>query len=214
MLSLALVPILAAGAFAAPPAYGASTTTSSSPPAPTDETSDFVRLYLGLPDKTAPEGAPFPYNNADYLLQTPSTGYFGHSLGEDWCSGQIVFTSLQVPEPSDYYFSPADASNSSSIVRRENELYNLVLHIASAEEADSQGRRSVNQTQCEGQSATAGLKVETDGFAKLSYDDEEGFGSWYICWVEGNPVGPSLFYRSATETTPAGCSEAVLASVW
>jgi hypothetical protein len=115
MLKHALVPVLAAGALATPPAYPA--TTSASYPATTGS-SDFVRFYIGVTDDSAPEGSPFPYDTAEYINQTPSTGYFGHSRGEDWCSGQIVFTRLQVPEPSDYYFSPAGADNSTSIVRR------------------------------------------------------------------------------------------------
>jgi hypothetical protein len=115
MLKHVLVPVLAAGALAAPPAYP--TTTSASYPAATGS-SDFVRFYIGVTGDSAPEGSPFPYDTAEYINPTPSTGYFGHSLGEDWCSGQIVFTRLQVPEPSDYYFSPAGADNSTSIVRR------------------------------------------------------------------------------------------------
>jgi hypothetical protein len=171
MLKHALVPVLAAGALAAPPAYP--TTTSASYPVAT-ESSDFVRFYIGVTDDSAPEGSPFPYDTAEYINQTPSTGYFGYSLGEDWCSGQIVFTRSQVPEPSDYYFSSVGADNSTSIVRRQNPTASFVLHVASVDEADSQGRRSVNQTDCAGQSATEGLRVETEPFARLTYDDEEG----------------------------------------
>jgi hypothetical protein len=171
MLSRTIIPVLAAGAFAAPPIYP-STTPSSYPVA--DGPSDFVSFKVGVIGNSALEGAPFPYSEVDNINQLLSTGYFGHSLGQDWCSGQIVFTRSQVPEPSSYYFSPASVDNSTSIVRRETPTESYVLHVATVEEADPQGRRPVNQTGCVGQSATEGLRVETEPFARLTYDDEEG----------------------------------------
>ena len=43
------------------------------------------------------------------------------------------------------------------------------------------------------------------------------FGSWYICYTATDASGyqgPSLFYRSGKETTPASCRDISLISAW
>jgi hypothetical protein len=184
MLSHAIIPFLAAGAFAAPPpAYATSHATAGptagptavSPIYPAAETADFIRLHINVTAGQAPEGAPFPYSDVQNINALPSTGYFGRATGEEFCSGQVIFTRLQVPEPADYYLSPVSATNSSLTMRRDSfTTHSRVLHIASTGEADAQGRRPVNQTECAGQLATPGLRVEREPYARLTYEDKGG----------------------------------------
>lgn len=87
--------------------------------------------------------------------------------------------------------------------------------IFSAAEADSEGRRPVRQTYCEGEKATPGVGFALQPYEHLVYAEEgANFGSFYVCWLEENIFGPTLFYRSEDQAVPAGCADVVLVPTW
>lgn len=243
MLSLALAPVLAASALAAaPPAYGdtppvyptgappayssgAPTASASAPastfPAP-QGTENHFRLNVNVTGAGSLEG-PFNggYVSNDGIGNLPATAYTCSQSGEYCCSQPIIFSRAYNPyssNPSVFDLTPtSNATGAPLEIRQDSNAFwgTDYFRIASADEADEQGRRPVRQTYCEGEKGTPGVGFVSQPFAHLAYKEEgASFGSFYVCWVEDNVFGPTLFYRSEDQGIPSGCADVVLVPEW
>ena len=96
--------------------------------------------------------------------------------------------------------------------------------IADADDIDELGRRDVGWTSssCEEHTGTPGFSIATSdddkGVLYVRYDnpadEEDVFGTFFTCWVEGEIYGPKVFYRNAEGSTPEGCAEVLLVPRW
>ena len=251
MLSLAVAPLLIAGAFAAvpiaygsPPAYGApafygtppansaptayssaaptaysSTAATSSAASPastfpaTDGTERHFGLYVKKVGNTTVELGEF---NGDSINNLPATAYTGSQSGAYWCDMPIIFSSKYNPyssNPSVYDITPTSNVTGAPLeIRADSRAFwsTDYLRIVSAADADEQGRRAVTQSYCDGETGTPGVSVST---GILTYEGNN-FGSFYVCWIENNIFGPTLFYRSASQAVPADCADVILVPSW
>lgn len=91
--------------------------------------------------------------------------------------------------------------------------------IADDASADDQGRRQLGWTSsdCGNEPKIPGFSIQSTPEQEILHvvyenqeDDSAAFGTFYMCWVEGDIYGPRVFYRDVAHATPDGCADVLL----
>lgn len=214
--SLLVYPTGATQAFSSKPPTETATAPSSTFPAPLGLGNYFSLVVNVTGTGNLTEGSDRYYNNG--LSTLPLTAWNCDQTGEFCCSQPVIFSGSYNPyssNPSVFDLAPTSNASGAPLQLRQDIKRSIwgndCLRII---EADEQGRRPVRQTHCDGEKGTPGMSFASQPFAHLVFDDAAGFGSFYVCWVEANLFGPTLFYRSENQTVPDACADVVLIPSW